>query len=88
MGEDKIMALIKCPKCGKEISDKAKKCVGCGWIVNLSVLSVQKEDGSSGDKLPRTDILDIENERKRILKEAEIEIEKMKEVARQEVTKF
>lgn len=24
------MALIKCPKCGKEISDKAKKCPACG----------------------------------------------------------
>lgn len=27
------MALIKCPKCGKEISDKAANCVGCGWKV-------------------------------------------------------
>ena len=27
------MALIKCPKCGREISDKAKQCVGCGWEV-------------------------------------------------------
>lgn len=27
------MALIKCPKCGKDISDKAKQCVGCGWKV-------------------------------------------------------
>ena len=24
--------LIKCPKCGREISDKAKRCVECGWI--------------------------------------------------------
>jgi len=24
------MALIKCNKCGKEISDKAKKCIHCG----------------------------------------------------------
>lgn len=27
------MALIKCPKCGREISDKAINCVGCGWGV-------------------------------------------------------
>ena len=26
------MALIKCPECGKEISDKAKKCIHCGSI--------------------------------------------------------
>lgn len=24
------MALIKCKECGREISDKAKKCLGCG----------------------------------------------------------
>jgi len=24
------MALIKCPKCGKEISDKSKNCINCG----------------------------------------------------------
>lgn len=25
------MSLIKCPKCGKEVSDKASKCVQCGY---------------------------------------------------------
>lgn len=24
------MALIKCPECGKEVSDKAKTCINCG----------------------------------------------------------
>lgn len=28
------MALIKCPECGKEISDKAEKCPNCGYPVN------------------------------------------------------
>ena len=27
------MALIKCPECGKEISDKAEKCPHCGKIL-------------------------------------------------------
>ena len=27
------MAMIKCPECGKEISDKAKKCVHCGKVL-------------------------------------------------------
>lgn len=31
-GEEK-MALIRCPECGKEISDKAKKCPNCGKIL-------------------------------------------------------
>ena len=31
------MALIKCPECGKEISDKADKCINCGYpIANQS----------------------------------------------------
>ena len=29
------MALIKCPECGKMISDKAELCVGCGYPVKL-----------------------------------------------------
>ena len=28
------MALISCPQCGKEISDKAEKCVKCGYKLN------------------------------------------------------
>ena len=31
-GDDNNMAMIKCPECGQEISDKAKKCVHCGAI--------------------------------------------------------
>jgi len=25
------MAMIKCPECGKDVSDKANKCIGCGY---------------------------------------------------------
>lgn len=32
------MAIIQCPECGKEISDKAKKCVHCGIILAEEVL--------------------------------------------------
>ena len=28
------MALIKCPECGAEISDKSNKCVKCGCPLN------------------------------------------------------
>ena len=27
------MAMIVCPNCGKEVSDKAKKCINCGEIL-------------------------------------------------------
>ena len=28
------MAMIKCPECGKEVSDKSFKCVNCGFVLN------------------------------------------------------
>ena len=76
------MALIKCPKCGKEISDKAKKCVGCGREVNLSILNMKADEVVSNE----TDLKkDTSYECEIMLKEAELEIEKMKENAKQEV---
>ena len=27
------MALIKCPECGREISDKSKQCIHCGYPI-------------------------------------------------------
>ena len=36
------MALIKCPECGKEISDKAEYCIHCGYPLVLR--SVDKDD--------------------------------------------
>ena len=27
------MALIKCPECGREISDRAKNCINCGCLI-------------------------------------------------------
>ncbi len=29
------MALIKCPECGKQISDKAGSCPGCGCPIEI-----------------------------------------------------
>ena len=28
------MSLIKCPECGKEISDKSVQCIHCGYPLN------------------------------------------------------
>jgi hypothetical protein len=33
------MAMIKCPECGEEISDKAKKCIHCGKILIEEIVS-------------------------------------------------
>lgn len=35
------MAIIRCPKCGGSISDKAKICVHCGYVPAKPVVSVQ-----------------------------------------------
>ncbi len=37
------MALIKCPECGKEISDKAPACIHCGFPLE-SVTSKENEN--------------------------------------------
>lgn len=29
------MAMIKCPECGKEISDKSEKCINCGYPISI-----------------------------------------------------
>lgn len=44
------MALIKCPECGKEISDKASACPNCGCPLSEIVKS-----GVVKIKLPRTE---------------------------------
>lgn len=33
------MAMIQCPECGQEISDKAKKCIHCGKVLVKEVLT-------------------------------------------------
>lgn len=48
------MGLIKCPDCGKEISDKATLCIGCGYPIkeelektqapNQDIIQKQKEE--------------------------------------------
>lgn len=40
------MALIKCPECGREISDKAKACPGCGCPVEKEVVYEQNNSAA------------------------------------------
>ncbi len=35
------MAIINCPECGKEISDKAKICINCGYPINSDLDNIQ-----------------------------------------------
>lgn len=38
------MALIACPKCGKQFSDRATACPQCGISKGESLLLIQKQD--------------------------------------------
>lgn len=38
------MALIQCPECGKEVSDKARKCPHCGYP--LEDIDFEKEEAA------------------------------------------
>lgn len=44
------MALIKCPECGKEVSDKASACIHCGYPLDVkkeSTTEYQKKNNSA-----------------------------------------
>ena len=47
------MALIKCPECGKEISDKAPACIHCGYP--LSLLNNEKAKSTAVEKQNNTE---------------------------------
>lgn len=45
------MALIKCPECGKEISDMAKACPECGYELKQNVEATKKESFFKKNKI-------------------------------------
>lgn len=38
------MALIKCPECNKEISDKSEICIGCGFPIRTHLQEQKNEE--------------------------------------------
>lgn len=49
------MAMIQCPECGKEISDKAKKCVHCGKVFVEKEMKEEIKCSECGTILSETD---------------------------------
>lgn len=43
------MALINCPECGKEVSDKSEKCIHCGYPINKAKIEKYVIDGKEYD---------------------------------------
>lgn len=68
------MALIKCPECGKEISDKSKACIHCGYPLDRTA----KENITLSEpaKLPeykdKDETVEIKNEN--IITDSEVSI--------------
>ena len=38
------MSLIKCPECGKEVSDRSEICVGCGFPIKEYLFEKSKNE--------------------------------------------
>lgn len=48
------MALINCPECGKQVSDKASTCPNCGVTLNASISNSHSQlDNSAAIKCPK-----------------------------------
>lgn len=43
------MALIKCPECNREISDKSQNCIHCGYPINNHKVIIENIDGIDYD---------------------------------------
>ena len=54
------MALIKCPECGKEISDKAPACIHCGYP--LSLLNNEETKNTTVEKQSKTEAKAVQKE--------------------------
>lgn len=46
------MAIISCPECGKEVSDKAKACIHCGYPLAEVMIDVIEEEVEPFPELP------------------------------------
>lgn len=63
-----LLMLIKCPECGKEISDKSKQCIHCGYPLEEN----KKDENNSTLTKVNGDLYstpeEISNEREELLK--------------------
>ena len=61
------MALIKCPECGKEVSNKAKQCIHCGYPFDFECEHINKNMCKiNGIEYDLTDVLELINKNKSI----------------------
>ena len=54
------MALIKCPECGKEVSDRSEICVGCGFPIKEYLFEKSKNEELQESIVEKEKLLEIE----------------------------
>lgn len=62
------MALIKCPECGKQISDKSKVCIGCGYPIG-EVVAEMTEMNINGNHVNIRDLVEKHSSKVSAIKE-------------------
>lgn len=45
------MALIKCPECGKDVSDKSKMCINCGFPIENTCVNEKSKNDEEVDEI-------------------------------------
>ncbi len=57
------MAMIKCPECGKEISNQANTCINCGYPLkvqnNIEIQKIAKTKKQEKNRIPKTAFMAI-----------------------------
>lgn len=69
-----IMSLITCPECGKEISDKSKQCIHCGFPLD-NINTNNQKCNISGEEYDFTSIIELVDDGK--CKDAFLELKKI-----------
>lgn len=60
------MALIKCPKCGKEMSDRAASCPQCGMTMEEIKATLQETKLEEARKTSQVPMNQLSTEKKRV----------------------
>lgn len=61
------MALIKCPECGIEVSDKAKNCLKCNFPIDYYVVTAQKINISPQETIDKVKLIEGYLQNKKIM---------------------
>lgn len=55
------MALIECPECGQKVSDKAEKCINCGYPISNNKTEENISDSVTENNIENFSQLEVKN---------------------------